>query len=837
MTELTDKTAVSEPPMFEEAFDDEDNALEAAFDRAFLAMATPAPPSMPALPPIPAPPPVELPTSAFDDILQGEILVSDKPRVAAGSKPRVDPKMWGDAPSRAAAPKRPLSPSNSRPTTNRAAPRKSGPYQSLWRADATLSRDDASIRSSVYKSVAPAAEAEAPIWTPEPIVPPESAPSVIVAEASEPVREELAPEASAPAPVVMAEASAPAVRPSPVVYAPLHLDPLPPDVELSRLEGAPSDPLESLQTLAPTPLTSILPSEASASWPAERPIGFAPPDKIEVEPTSSASASWPAEQTSLAPARTSNAPIALAPELAEASAQPAMSSEDESWWQSELAAARTDEPSLEAPSLESPVAIASAHEVPPSAGANHAELAALSSAAWQAEPGDPANAAASSWQPEPLEPPPSASQLQAVLWANEAPSADARSSSNDLMSPVASDSASWTTPVELASPSDLGPNELPSEVHGEIDAFNAPLADVAPDYPAHDQPASFAAQDLPSNFAMHELPAQDFVGHEPVEGDFTAAQMREEIEAPFSEPPLAEPPLPEPSFAPPALAIVPAPAEEPAAEAAPAKIGDVITVFGCRGGCGATTIAVNLAGSLAAAGKEVCIVDLDVQLGDVLVTLDLDSTNAASLVNLAREVHNLDPDMLKRRLVRHDSGVYVLAQGGRLEEIDDTLPSKIPMLIAALARAFDAIIIDGVDDFSELALSAIDAANVIALVVTQEVISVRRGRRVIDICRQLEVPNYKIRPVINCYRKRAKVDRDSVSLGLGVQVAATVVEDERTTKRSQTAGQLLHEMARRKGVTKDIAALQALASSAVRPQPVPTADEPVAEDAQADAKS
>ena len=96
--------------------------------------------------------------------------------------------------------------------------------------------------------------------------------------------------------------------------------------------------------------------------------------------------------------------------------------------------------------------------------------------------------------------------------------------------------------------------------------------------------------------------------------------------------------------------------------------------------------------------------------------------------------------MLKRRLVRHESGVFVLAQGGRLEEIDETLPSKIRALLSTLARNFDTVIIDGVNDFSELALAAIDASNVVALVLTQDVLAVRRARRVIDICRQLEVP-------------------------------------------------------------------------------------------------
>jgi len=264
------------------------------------------------------------------------------------------------------------------------------------------------------------------------------------------------------------------------------------------------------------------------------------------------------------------------------------------------------------------------------------------------------------------------------------------------------------------------------------------------------------------------------------------------------------PPLPEPELE---------PVPEPVAEVEP-RLGQVITVFGCRGGCGATTIAVNLAGALAAAGKDVCIVDLDVQLGDVLVTLDLEAAGTASLVNLTREAAALDPSVLKRRLVRHAaSGAYVVSQAGRLEELDDTLPAKIPELLSILARTFDAVIIDGIDDFSELALAAIDAADVVALVVTQDVLAVRRARRVVDVCRQLEIGSDKLCAVLNRYRRGNKIDIDGVAGGLSTPVAATIVDDERTTTYAQTVGGMLHEVARGKRITRDLSALYGLVAN------------------------
>src|SRR5262249_44845205 len=68
---------------------------------------------------------------------------------------------------------------------------------------------------------------------------------------------------------------------------------------------------------------------------------------------------------------------------------------------------------------------------------------------------------------------------------------------------------------------------------------------------------------------------------------------------------------------------------------APMSRGKIMCVFGCRGGAGATMLAVNVAAALGKGGKSVVLVDLDLQLGDVFVALDLDAP--PSLASLSPE--------------------------------------------------------------------------------------------------------------------------------------------------------------------------------------------------------
>src|SRR5207253_2951927 len=96
--------------------------------------------------------------------------------------------------------------------------------------------------------------------------------------------------------------------------------------------------------------------------------------------------------------------------------------------------------------------------------------------------------------------------------------------------------------------------------------------------------------------------------------------------------------------------------------------GKVLVFFGCRGGAGATTLAVNVANTYAKQGLKVCVVDLDLQLGDVFVAVDLEPTS--SLRQASLETPTMDAKTLVRYLPRHKNGFNAIAQVSAPHEID-----------------------------------------------------------------------------------------------------------------------------------------------------------------------
>ena len=71
-------------------------------------------------------------------------------------------------------------------------------------------------------------------------------------------------------------------------------------------------------------------------------------------------------------------------------------------------------------------------------------------------------------------------------------------------------------------------------------------------------------------------------------------------------------------------------------------------------------MATNLASNLASRNKSVCLVDLVLQFGSVTSFLNIDATY--TILDLAKNVKRIDPLLLDGSLVKHSSGVRVLAE-------------------------------------------------------------------------------------------------------------------------------------------------------------------------------
>ncbi|HEV2887264.1 MAG TPA: P-loop NTPase [Jatrophihabitans sp.] len=161
--------------------------------------------------------------------------------------------------------------------------------------------------------------------------------------------------------------------------------------------------------------------------------------------------------------------------------------------------------------------------------------------------------------------------------------------------------------------------------------------------------------------------------------------------------------------------------------------GQVFAVFAAKGGCGKTMLATNLAVALQAGGeRRVCLLDLDLDYGDVASVLDLDTGRTLAKLIGSREVAELvdNGDLVTSSERTGLDCILAPVAPGDSERIP---PAKISRLLRALVSRYDAIVLDLPARFSPAVLVALDHAHHHVVVATPERPALKNLRLTLDI--------------------------------------------------------------------------------------------------------
>ena len=161
--------------------------------------------------------------------------------------------------------------------------------------------------------------------------------------------------------------------------------------------------------------------------------------------------------------------------------------------------------------------------------------------------------------------------------------------------------------------------------------------------------------------------------------------------------------------------------------------GQVFSVFAAKGGCGKTTVATNLAVSLRRMGSgRVCLLDLDLDFGDVASALNLDTERTLALLIGPRDVGDLlDTGDLITSSPR--AGVDCILAPVAPGDSERIRPARIGRLLRALVSRYDAIVVDLPARFSPTTMVALDHAHHHILVSTPERPALKNLRLTLDI--------------------------------------------------------------------------------------------------------
>jgi pilus assembly protein CpaE len=203
-----------------------------------------------------------------------------------------------------------------------------------------------------------------------------------------------------------------------------------------------------------------------------------------------------------------------------------------------------------------------------------------------------------------------------------------------------------------------------------------------------------------------------------------------------------------------------------------AERGHIIAISSNKGGVGSTTAATNLAACLVAQKKSVCLVDLVLQFGSVTSFLNIDASY--TILDLVKNLKRIDPLFLDGSLVKHASGIRILAEPFYEEDDRRLTPADIDEILDVLAQSFDYVVVDTPKEFDDMLALVLDKANLILFITEMDVPSLKSAHRALELFERMGIYDKKIRLILNRYVKSKLMTLESVEKALGVKVFWTL---------------------------------------------------------------
>ena len=219
--------------------------------------------------------------------------------------------------------------------------------------------------------------------------------------------------------------------------------------------------------------------------------------------------------------------------------------------------------------------------------------------------------------------------------------------------------------------------------------------------------------------------------------------------------------------------------------------GTIFTVFSTAYAVGKSLIAVNIAAELAKQGMKVCLVDLDLQFGDICNNQKLNPKKTIADAQRAMKANPQDTVAVEFLTKYTAGGVSfdVLTNPKLMEEAYNMDNGIIRSLVQQLQLEYDYVIIDTTSTFSALNLSMMDLSTLINFVgIVDFIPTIKNMKRGSDTLKELGYDDSKIRYVLNRSNAKTRIDVEDVEAILGKHFDYVLPNDFQTAQNSVRSG-------------------------------------------------
>ena len=195
-----------------------------------------------------------------------------------------------------------------------------------------------------------------------------------------------------------------------------------------------------------------------------------------------------------------------------------------------------------------------------------------------------------------------------------------------------------------------------------------------------------------------------------------------------------------------------------------------IVIASGKGGVGKTSLAVNLAITLARAGKKTILVDADVAMASVGIMLGIDRAPIS--------LHNVlmgDADV-RDAVYDGPSGLKYVPSGLSLDHIKKVDYAKLKNAVDSLADTSEFVVVDSPPGLGPDAMAAIKSCRELILVVTPEPTSMADALKIKSVA---EKNNIKVIGVVSNFvtHDKTEIRKQDLETLLGIRIIAEIPDD------------------------------------------------------------
>ncbi len=261
---------------------------------------------------------------------------------------------------------------------------------------------------------------------------------------------------------------------------------------------------------------------------------------------------------------------------------------------------------------------------------------------------------------------------------------------------------------------------------------------------------------------------------------------------------------------PPGTAVVAqAPADDAGQE--PALI---VTIASPTGGCGKTFFATNLTAHLVSAGLRPLLIDLDLQFGEVAAALQVKHPHSIYDGFYDAAGRPLPEAALPKHLgelvFAHPLG-FDLLPAPRDPALADYLTAEdVERLLLVVADRYDVVVVDTPPSLNDVTLTVIDRSDVIGVMTTLDVPSLRNLTALLDVLQQLEVDEHRVRLLLNKVETDIGLDVKQAQAAFGGRFVATLPASKAASRSINTGTVVLRSEPRSPLARALVAAIEAV---------------------------